>query len=214
MQGFQGAIFSNILDFLDDCHSCPNFEGWRARQQKTIIIIQPEPTATTYTSFDGEEDGYDDNCIHSALQRRVESRLQKELLKAVKDYKNYNGYDPFNTSKWHKSRKRIATPITYDDDDLFVALPRNQQYADHHHATCRQRRPPKPKFISCPNGTVFPILSHNNSQKIPDTSRTDLENVLLLQGQCFLEAFGRCLKYLHTPHENKISCRDQRHLNL
>ena len=95
MQGFHGATFSNILDFLINFHSCPDLEFWRARQQK----IEPEPTATTYTSLDGEEDGYDDNCIYSALQRWVESRLQKELLKPVKDYKNHNDYNPFDTSE-------------------------------------------------------------------------------------------------------------------
>ena len=42
MQGFRGATFSNILDFLDDFHGCPDLEGWRARQQKT----EPEPAAT------------------------------------------------------------------------------------------------------------------------------------------------------------------------
>ena len=37
----------------------------------------------------------------------------------------------------------------------------------------RPRRPPR--FISCPNGTLFRVLSHNNSQKILDTSHKDLE---------------------------------------
>ena len=32
-------------------------------------------------------------------------------------------------------------PITYNDDDLFVAPPRNQQHSDHHHVPLRPRRP-------------------------------------------------------------------------
>ena len=113
-------------------------------------------------------------------QRRLESRLRKNLSK---NYMNYKGYDPFKASDrlQHKSGKRKAPPITYNDDDLFVAFPMNPQHADHHHVKLRPRRPPK--FISCTNGTLFRVLSHNNSQKILDTSRKDLENILILQGQ-------------------------------
>ena len=49
------------------------------------------------------------------------------------------------------------------------------------HLKFKPRRPPR--FINCPNGTLFRVLSHNDSQKILNTSRTDLENILLLQGQ-------------------------------
>jgi len=143
--------------------------------------VEPEPDAT-YTSLDDKKDGYDDNSISSALQRHVESRLQKKLQKAVKAYENYNDYDPLGASEQQKSRKQKAPPITYDDDDLFVSLPR-KQHTNHHHTTCRLRCPPK--FISCPNGILFCVLSHNDSQKMVDTSRTDLENLLLLQGKYF-----------------------------
>ena len=153
-----------------DASNCPQHEA-----------VEPEPAAM-YTSLHDEEDGYDDNSISSALQRHVKSRLQKELQQAVKDWEDYNDYDPGNTSHQHKSRKWKAPPITYDDDDLFVSSPRKQQ-ADHHHLTRRLRRPPK--FISCPNGILFRVLSHNDSQKILHTSRTDLKNMLLLQGQYF-----------------------------
>ena len=70
---------------------------------------KPKPAAT-YTPLDDVEDGYDDNCVSSALHRHVESRLQKELQKAVKDYVNYNEYDPCDTSEQQKLRKRKAPP--------------------------------------------------------------------------------------------------------
>ena len=158
--------------------------------------VEPEPAAT-YTSLDDDEDGYDNNCVSSALERHVESRLQKELQKAAKDFVNYNEYDPCDASKQHKSRKRKEPPISYDDDDLYVSSPRKQQ-TDHHHTTCRPRCPPK--FISCSNGILFRVLSHNDFQKILDTSLTDLENMLLLQGHLFPDDCVRCLRYSHTTH--------------
>ena len=55
--------------------------------------VEPEPAAT-YTPLDEKEDGYNDNCVSSALQCNVESRLKKELQKAVKDCVNYDEYNP------------------------------------------------------------------------------------------------------------------------
>ena len=163
--------------------------------------VEPEPAAT-YTSLDDEEDGYDNNYVSCALQRHVESRLQKELQKAAKDFVNYNEYNPCDASKQHKSRKQKEPPISYDDDDLFVSLPRKQQ-TNHHHTTCRPRRPPM--FISCPNGILFCVLSHNDSMKILDTSHTDLENMLLLQGQYFSRRLRQMSKvFTHDALEQAL----------
>ena len=104
------------------------------------------------------------------------------LRKGLNAYATDNDYDPLSVFDHHQQpSKRKAPPITYDDDDLFVASPRTQQHANHHHVPLRPRRPSR--FISCPNGTLSRVLSHNDSQKILDTSLIDLENILLLQGQ-------------------------------
>ena len=94
-------------------------------------------------------------------------------------------------------------PITYNGDDLFVASPMNHPHADHHHVTPRPRRPPK--FINCPNGTLFCVLSHNNSQKILDTLRKDLENMLLLQGQfCSKRLWQMSKVFTHNTREQAL----------
>ena len=61
------------------------------------------------------------------------------------------------------------------------------------------RRPPK--FISCPNGTLFRVLSHNDSKKILDTSRSDLEHILLLQGKFCSQGIRRMSKVF--THDKK-----------
>ena len=157
--------------------------------------------------------------IHTGVGSNQESRLRKGLLK---DYMKYTDYDPFDApvcfipspriqqhyescdaSKQHKSRKRKAPPITYNNDDFVFTSPRNQQHTDQHHVTLRPRRPPK--FISCPNGTLFLVISHNNFQKILDTSRKDLENILLLQGQfCSRRLLQMSTVFTHDAREQAL----------
>ena len=96
------SLLKNYVNYNDYNH----FDASDRLQHKPV---EPEP-AVTYTSPDNKEDGYDDNCVSSILQRHIESRLQKELQKAVKDYVNYNEYNPCNASEQHKSRKRKAPP--------------------------------------------------------------------------------------------------------
>ena len=108
----------------------------------------------------------------------------------MKDDVNYNDYDPCNTSKQHKLRKRKKPPITYNDDDLFVSLPKKQQ---------------EPKFISCLNRILFRVLSHNESQKILGTSRTDLQNMMLLQGLYFSSRLWQMSKvFTHDTLEQAL----------
>ena len=63
MQDFRGVTFSTLFDSLNNFHSCPDLEFWRARQQNT----ESEPTATTYRSLKDKEDGYNDNYISREL---------------------------------------------------------------------------------------------------------------------------------------------------
>ena len=62
--GFDARHFSGMNI---DNYQKSEWDNWIARQQKP----EPEPSATSYTSSEDEEDGYDDNCISSALQNRV-----------------------------------------------------------------------------------------------------------------------------------------------
>ena len=100
--------------------------------------------------FDNIDDNHDDD-NGSIVDKQVDDDVDDDDNVSITD----NDYNPFDASKClqHQSRKRKMPPITYDDDDDHVfSLPR-EQHADHHHTTCRLRRPPK--FISCPNGTLF-----------------------------------------------------------
>ena len=114
---------------------------------------------------------------------------------------NHNPFAVFDPLQ--QSSKRKVHSITYKNDDLFGAFPRNQQHADHHHATLRPRHPPR--FISCPNGTLLSVLSHNNCQKILDTSRKDLENILLLQGQFYSRRLWQMSEvFTHNAQEEDL----------
>ena len=135
-------------------------------------------------------------------QSRLKSRIRKSLSK---DYMNYKDYDSFEASDClqHKSGKWKALPMIYNDDDLFVASPMNQKHADHYHVTLRLRRPPK--FISCLNGTLFCVLNNNNSQKILDMSRKDLEDILILQGQfCSKRLWQMSKVFTHNTREQAL----------
>ena len=71
-------------------------------------------------------------------QRWLKSRLRKGL----KDYVTDNDYDSFAVFDHpQQPRKRKAPPITYDDDDLFGASPRNQQHVKYYHAPLKGEAP-------------------------------------------------------------------------
>ena len=62
-----------------------------------------------------------------------------------------------------------------------------------------------PRFISCLKGTLFHVLSHNNSQKILDTSHRDLANILLLQGQfCSRSLLQMSKLFTHDAQEQAL----------
>ena len=78
------SLLKNYINYNDygsfDACNCPQHEP-------AVLEL-----AASYISFDDKEDD-DHNCVSSALQRHIKSRLPKELQKAVKDYVNYDEYE-------------------------------------------------------------------------------------------------------------------------
>ena len=201
-----GITLGNLdLDFFPELTSTS--EEWKVWLASRQGILDELIAANDYDPLD-------------LLQRLPVSRLRKNLLK---DYVKYNNYDPF------------ALPITYNGDDPFVPFPRNQQQAHHHHGFDNEdddndngsivrveaefpvqqqhadhqhaTRSPKrsPSFISCPDGTLFRVLSRKNSQKILVTSFMDLANILLLQGQfCFRRLRQMSEVFTHDAREQAL----------
>eukprot|EP00751_Fragilariopsis_kerguelensis_P030908 CAMPEP_0170925016 /NCGR_PEP_ID=MMETSP0735-20130129/12028_1 /TAXON_ID=186038 /ORGANISM="Fragilariopsis kerguelensis, Strain L26-C5" /LENGTH=565 /DNA_ID=CAMNT_0011325007 /DNA_START=152 /DNA_END=1845 /DNA_ORIENTATION=- len=130
--GFDARHFSSMNI---DNYQKSEWDNWIACQQKP----EPEPAAATYTSLDDEEEGCDDNSISNALYRHVNSRLEKQLQKAVKDWEDCNDYDSLDASEQnvsgpegsidsvlatnppdrlkHKSSKRKEPPLLYSNDN-------------------------------------------------------------------------------------------------
>ena len=125
----------------------------------------------------------------------------------------YNDYDSFDAfDRPQRSRKQKALPITYDDDDLFVASPRNQQYADPIIGHLDLSAHPGLSAVPMEHYSVSLVtaffriywIRHKRTHKIFCYCKTNLVP----------DAFCRVLKYLHTTHKDKLYHRDQRHSNL
>jgi len=195
------------LDNLDFFSASP--EEWTRWQAKKQDLLDKLIAGDNYDPLDPS-------------QRHLKSRLRKELLK---DYVNYNDYNPFGASVFLQlepvePEPAAATYTSLDDEEdgcnndsisvslyrhVISRLQKDVQKAVKNCKDCNDyksdsfdsleqhesRRPPK--FISCPNGTLFCVLSHNDSKKILDTSRSALENIFYYESNFVLKQYSGCL---------------------
>mmetsp|Transcript_26655 Transcript_26655/g.30309 ORF Transcript_26655/g.30309 Transcript_26655/m.30309 type:complete len:188 (-) Transcript_26655:44-607(-) len=162
------------------------WKGWLANKQQLLDELIAEDD---YDHLNPSQCPLESR-LREGLERRQHESRKRQCESPIAD----NNYDPIDSSPKqlrHLSRLCEVSLIADNDDDFFYASIGYHQHAGHQHAICSPRRPPS--FISRLGGTLFRVLSRNNSQEILDTPRTDLENICYCKVNFVQDVCCRCL---------------------
>ena len=188
------ATYTSLDDEEEGCddNSISNalYRHVKSRLEKELQkAVKDWEDCNDYDSLDASEqhESGPEGSIDSVLATNPPDRLKHKSSKRKEPpllYSDNPPLHPRDQDQQHADHHHDFDNENDDDDNdngtsssVKAEYSGHQQHAYHHQATLSPRFPPR--FISCPNGTLFLVISHSNSQKILDTSHMDLENILL-----------------------------------